>query len=207
MEQKKRGIKALIFDVGGVLQLGEEGKKRGVHVDVAKSLRISIDQYFDSIDTIYAESIEGNVSEKKTLKVMARNLKTTPKKLKKLFIRTYKKKFKFNREFFKYAIKKKKEGYKIAILSDQWWLSKTALITKKFQKKFDLIIVSTNVKVRKPNLKIYRLTLKKLKLPAKQTVFIDNQEWNIKPAKKLGMKTILFKNNKQTIRELEKLLK
>jgi FMN phosphatase YigB (HAD superfamily) len=36
-------------------------------------------------------------------------------------------------------------------------------------------------------------------------LFIDNREWNLKPARKLGMKTILFKNNKQTIKDLKKL--
>lgn len=207
MEQKKRGIKALIFDIGGVLQLGKEGRKRGVHIDMAKKLRVSIDQYFDSIDTVYAESIEGNISEKETLGTMAKNFKTTSKRIKKLYVVAYKKHFKFNKELFQYAIKKKKEGYKIAILSDQWWISKEILISEKLYRNFDSVIISTDVKVRKPNPKIYRLTLKKLKLPASQTVFIDNQEWNIKPAKKLGMKTVLFKNNKQTIRELEKLLR
>ncbi len=207
MEQKKRGIKALIFDIGGVLQLGSFSKKSGAHQFMIKKLGVSVDLYFDSIDTVYAESMEGEISEEKVVKTMAKNLKIKPEKLKKLFIKSYKKNFKLNKELFNYAIKKKKQGYKIAILSDQWWISKRALITKKFYKYFDPMIISTDVRMRKPDLKIYRLTLKKLKLPAKQTVFIDNRDWNIKPAKKLGMKTVLFKNNKQTIRELEKLLK
>jgi len=38
-----------------------------------------------------------------------------------------------------------------------------------------------------------------------EAVFIDNRDWNIIPAKKLGMKTVLFRNNKQTFRELKKL--
>ena len=76
---------------------------------------------------------------------------------------------------------------------------------EKYTKKFNAVIVSCDVGIRKPNPKIYKLVLKKLKLPAKNTVFIDNQKWNIKPAKKLGMNTILFKNNKQTLKELKKL--
>lgn len=207
MEQKKRGIKALIFDIAGVLQLGSFSKSSRVHQFMIKKLGVSIDLYFDSIDTAYAESMEGKISEEKVVKTMERNFKTKPGKLKKLFIKAYKKNFELNKELFTYAIKKKKQGYKIAILSDQWWLSKRVLITKKFHKYFDPVIISTDVKMRKPDLKIYRLTLKKLKLSARQTVFIDNRDWNIKPAKKLGMKTVLFKNNKQTIRELEKLLR
>lgn len=208
MEQKKRGIKALIFDIGGVLRLGHHSFNHpSVHSIVSEKLKTPFDQYLDSIDTAYAKSIEGKISEKKALKIMARNLKTNPKKLTKLYIQAYKKYFELNKELIKYALEKKKQGYRIAILSDQWYLSKRAQISRDFYEKFDVFVVSCDVGIRKPNPRIYRLTLKKLKLPAKQTIFIDNQEWNIKPAKKLGMKTVLFKNNRQTIRELDRLLK
>ncbi len=210
----KMKIKALIFDVGGVLQLGKKpleyykGKPHslGVHEYISRKLKISLDQYFDSVDTAYTKSIEGEISEKKALKIMARNLKTTSKKLKEFYKQAYKENFKLNKELLKFAFKKKKQGYKIAILSDQWYLSKKALVLKDFYNKFDATIVSCDVGVRKPNPGIYKLTLKKLRLSAKETIFIDNQEWNIKPAEKLGMKTVLFKNNKQAIREIERKL-
>lgn len=209
----KRGkIKAIIFDVGGVLQIGrylphpEKGHLlSGVHHFISRKLKISLDQYFDSIDTTYVKSIEGKISEREALETIAKNLKISVGKLKKLFIKAYRKNFKLNRQLFKQALKFKKKGYKIAILSDQWYLSKEALITKKLTKNFNPVLISCDVGFRKPNPKIYRLMLKKLKIPAKQTLFIDNQEWNIKPAKKLGMKTILFKNNKQLFKQLEKL--
>ncbi len=211
---EKRGIKAIVFDIGGVLQLGKYSKKTirghrelGVHRYVTEKLRISLDQYFDSIDTPYAKSIEGTIKEKDALNQIAKNLKISIKKLRKLFHNAYKKNFTYNRELANYAIKLRKKGYVIAILSDQWHLSKPEFLTKTMVKHFDPILISCDVGVRKPNPKFYKILLKKLKLPSKQVVFIDNQEWNIKPAKKLKEKTILFKNNKQTIRELEKLLK
>jgi len=208
-------IKAIIFDVGGVLQLGDNSElhhkriisKGGVHSNVARALRVSFDQYLDSIDSVYAKSIEGKISEEKALKIMAKNLKTTSLRLKQLYSKNYKKTFKLNKQLFNYALKKKKQGYKIAILSDQWWLPKEALITKEFYHFFSPIILSCDVGMRKPDSKIYKLTLKKLKLKPKETIFVDNQLWNIPPARKLGMKTILFKNNKQTIKEIEKILK
>jgi putative hydrolase of the HAD superfamily len=72
-------------------------------------------------------------------------------------------------------------------------------------KKFDEVVVSCEVGMRKPNPKMYKLILKRLKISPKQTLFIDNQEWNTKPAKKLGEKVILYKNNKQLFKELNKL--
>lgn len=206
---KKEEIKALIFDVGGVLQVGGYSKTLyrkhrtlGVHNYVSKKARVSLDQYFDSIDTIYAKSIEGTIPEKKVLSTISKNLKISEKKLKRFYTQAYKRNFKFNKQLFKQALKFKKKGYKIAILSDQWHLSKKALMPTKYTKYFDAVIISCDVGIRKPNPKIYKLTLKKLNLSANQTVFIDNQEWNIKPAKKLGMKTALFVNNKQLFKQL-----
>ena len=102
------------------------------------------------------------------------------------------------------ALKLKEEGYKIAILSDQWYLSKEAIIPKSFYRDFNPTIISCDVGMRKPNPKIYQYILKKLKLKPVQTIFIDNQEWNIKPAKNIGMNTILFKDSNQAIKELKK---
>jgi len=201
-------IKAVIFDVGGVLALGKSqhliyrhGGYRdiGVHEYISKKLNISADQWFDSIDTKYALSIEGKISEENVVKSIAKNNHVSPKKLQKIVIKAYRKNFKQNKQLFKQVFKLKKLGYKIAILSDQWHLSKQAVMTHRYYKKFNPVIVSCDpdVKMRKPNPKIYKLTLKKLKLKPSETIFIDNQKWNTEPARKLGLNTILFKDNKQ----------
>lgn len=211
MEEEEKGVKAIIFDIGGVLQLGKYSENPidghrllGVHEKISKKLKIPLDQYFDSIDTAYAKSIEGKIPEEKALREISKNLKISVTKLRKLFASAYKRNFKFNKQLFKQAMKYKKEGYKIAILSDQWYLSKEALFNSKLEKNFHPAIISCDVGMRKPNSKIYKLILKKLKLPAKSCLFIDNQEWNINPAKKLGMKTILFKNNQQVFKQLRR---
>ena len=197
--------KAIIFDVGGVLVLGKSphiyrsGGYRdiGVHEYISRELKISVDQWFDSIDTIYALAIEDKISEKKVVKSIARNTKVSTKKIRKIVIKAYKRNFKQNKQLFKQAFKLKQLGYKIAILSDQWYLSKKALMSHKFYKKFNPVVVSCDAGMRKPNPKIYKLTLKKLKLKPSECVFIDNQKWNTEPAKKLGINTILFKDNEQ----------
>ncbi|MAG10965.1 hypothetical protein CMI44_01495 [Candidatus Pacearchaeota archaeon] len=199
-------IKAIIFDVGGVLTLGKKPSLRegryhnlGVHEYVVKKFKVLLDQYLDAIDTSYAQAIVGEISKEKVVKILAKNFKTTPRKLEKIYIKAYRKNFKQNKQLFKQAFKLKQLGYKIAILSDQWHLSKEALMPNKNYKKFSPVIVSCDfaVKMRKPNPKIYKLTLKKLKLKPSECIFIDNQKWNIESAKKLGIKTILFKSNNQ----------
>lgn len=202
MNLKKRWIKAVIFDVGGVLALGSDSKKLkgnrtfGVHQYMARKLNIPLDQWLDSIDSVYADAIEGKISKEKILKTISRNNHISMEEIERLFKIAYRKHFKQNKQLFKQAFKLKQLGYKIAILSDQWPVSEEALMPKKLYRQFD-VVVSCDVGARKPNQKIYKILLKKLKLPAKKCLFIDNQEWNLLPAKKLGFRTIPFKDNKQ----------
>ena len=75
---KKKKIKAVIFDVGGVLAISKKPlqKYRGrshnlsVHEFIAKKLKISLDQYFDSIDTAYIKSFEGKFTKKQIAKIL-----------------------------------------------------------------------------------------------------------------------------------------
>lgn len=202
---KKSRIKAIIFDIGDVLALSKQALKKyknrthhlGVHESVAKKLKISLDQYFDSIDTTHAKSIEGKISKTEVIKTISKNFKISKQKLKKIYSEVYRREFEQNLPLIKKAFELKGLEYKIAILTDQWHLSKEVLLPKKIYKNFDAVVVSCDAGVRKPNFKIYKLVLKKLKIPPKQALFIDNQKWNIIPAKKLGMETILFKNNFQ----------
>ncbi len=203
-------IKLVAFDVGGVLQEsitdGISGHNDlGIHHFMAKKLKLGLDTWFDSIDVIYAKAMEGEFSKKKAMSLMSKNLKIKSGRLEKLFIQAYEKYFKKNKKLYKIALKLKNRGYKIAILSDQWPVSKEALIKKEDAKKFDIVIISCDVGLKKPSAKIYRFLMKKAKLKANEMIFIDNRRWNLDSAKKLGIKTILFKNNRQVLRELNNL--
>ena len=199
-------IKTIFFDVGGVLQLGGQ-RTTGVHKYVSAKLGISLDQYFDAIDTIYAKSIEGKISEQQAVEAIAKNLKIPKRKLEKLYKIAYKKNFRLNKELLTFSKKLRKRGFQISIISDMWHLSKKALIIKKFYKTFNSVIISCDVKTRKPHKKIFDIALKKSKTKPNQSIFVDNQEWNTKPAEKWGFKIVLFKDNKQTIQEIEKIIK
>ena len=203
-------IKAVIFDVGGVLQIKKQNRDegiKGVHKEVAEKFNISLDHYFDAVDDVYAKSIEGKLQEREVLKRLALNFKISQKKLIKVYKEVYTKNFNLNKELLDYAEKIKKQKIKIAILSDMWHLSKDTLIIKKFYKVFNPLIISCDVGMRKPNKEIYKLILRKLHTNPEETIFIDDREWNIKSAKEIGIKTILFEDNKKTMNLLEKLLK
>lgn len=67
---------------------------------------------------------------------------------------------------------------------------------------FDDILVSGEVKLRKPDLKIYQLLFEKFNINPSTTLFIDDTYENIVAAQQSGMQTIHFENPQQMRREL-----
>src|SRR3989344_3838495 len=65
-------------------------------------------------------------------------------------------------------------------------------------------ITSSEVGVRKPEAKIYKIMLKKLRIKPSECLFLDDLQLNVNAAKKIGIKTIHFKNAKQLRKELNK---
>ncbi len=196
-------IKAVVFDVGGVLALRQKPFFQSVHEQAAKKFNVSLDQYFDSIDSIYVASMEGRISERETLSDLSKNLKVSKKKLESVYVSLYKQNFVQNKQLFGQAFKLKQLGYVIAVFSDQWHLSQKALMPKQIYSKFDNVLVSSELGMRKPNSAFYKLLIKKLKLKPSEILFIDNQKWNINQAKKLKLKTILFKDNNSLFKNKE----
>jgi len=203
MKEKKREIKAIIFDVEGVLQIAKNKTYQtklhtnmGVHEKISKKLKIPLDNYFDYLDEDYSLSIEGKLSKSKLLSNLSKRLNYPKEKLEKIYSKAYSRRYRKNRFLLRLAEKFKKRGFKIAILSDQWHLSSPALIPEKFYKIFNPIVTSCSAGVRKPNPKIYKILLKKLKTKPEESLFIDDREWNLPPAQKFGINTIWFTGNK-----------
>ena len=71
---------------------------------------------------------------------------------------------------------------------------------------FDHIIASCDVKLLKPDPAIYTLTLARIGCRAEETVFIDDQEINVKAAQKLGINGIVYQSRSQTFNDLEDIL-
>ncbi|MCL5774875.1 MAG: HAD-IA family hydrolase [Patescibacteria group bacterium] len=70
-------------------------------------------------------------------------------------------------------------------------------IAKKLKINYQKIpfINSSEVGMRKPDLKIYRYALNKFKLKPGETLLVDDKERNLRPARRLGMHTFRYKKN------------
>ena len=59
-------------------------------------------------------------------------------------------------------------------------------------KYFETISISGDLKMRKPDARIFELTIEQLGCRAEDCVYVDDREGNLKAASKIGMNAILF---------------
>jgi len=109
-----------------------------------------------------------------------------------------------NKELLNFILKLKK-NHKVFLLSNNF-VPIFPNYEKKidFKKYFDSLFLSFKLKVSKTQREIWDIVLSKLNYSIKELLFIDNKEKYFEYPKELGMKTILFKNNKQLINDLKK---
>ena len=193
-------IKAIVFDVGGVIYVG----KQKSNTYMPEILKIDQEVWKKATGESWENLCVGAIEEDTGLSNMAKNLGVGKDKLKKLWIKTFKVRFNLNKNLLK-IIKELRKNYKTAILSDQWSIPYNLLLTEKIKSNFDVMVFSHEVGFRKPSVNIYNITLEKLKLKPNECIFIDDIKKNLVPAKRLGIKTILFKDNNQLKKDLQKL--
>ena len=95
-------------------------------------------------------------------------------------------------------------GYKLAICTNnvrEWerlWRAKMPA-----DEIFEVVVDSAFVGTRKPERRIYELTLERLGVSAEAALLIDDIELNCDAARELGMDAIWFRSNEQAISEVE----
>jgi len=100
---------------------------------------------------------------------------------------------------------KQKDHLKLYALTN--WSAETfpvALDKYDFLHWFDGRLVSGEEKTRKPFPEFYHLMLRRFNLKPEETLFIDDNERNVKAAQELGIRSIQFKNPGQLKEELRR---
>ena len=89
-------------------------------------------------------------------------------------------------------IRKLRPSYKLAVISNATDALLETLAEYDLLDEFDLVVGSAFERVMKPNPLIYTRTLERLGCLAEETVFIDDAPANVAGARALGMNAILF---------------
>jgi putative hydrolase of the HAD superfamily len=101
----------------------------------------------------------------------------------------------------------KAAGYRMAMLTNnvkEWeplWRSMLPV-----DEIFEFVVDSAFVSCRKPESRIYAITLERLGLPAEACLFVDDVEVNCEGAERAGIAAVHFQENEQAIGEIRSLL-
>jgi putative hydrolase of the HAD superfamily len=107
-------------------------------------------------------------------------------------------------ELFAYYRGLRDRGVRLALLTNnvrEWeplWRPKLPI-----DDVFEVVVDSAFVGMRKPEPRIYELTLERLGLPAEACVFVDDLQINVEAAEALGMRGVVYHNTAQAIADLE----
>ena len=107
-------------------------------------------------------------------------------------------------DMFELVERSKSGGYKTALLSNSWGMGLYPI--DRIRELFDVVVISGEVGLRKPDPEIFKLTVDKLGLEAAACVFVDDHPGHLKAAQEAGMTTVLHKSPAQSIPEVEALL-
>jgi len=102
-----------------------------------------------------------------------------------------------------------KQNYKTGLLSDLTPEMKNQIQTKHDLGKFfqaQVYSCDPEVKLKKPDPKIFQIILEKMEMLPEESLFIDNLQRNIEAAAAIGMKTILFKDRPQFFKEIKEII-
>lgn len=193
-------IKAIIFDFGGVITKGSFFKS------LAEKLEKEIEIPKEKIVMALKESEDGYARGKETKETfwrlvsgkLGKNL--DPEIMNKTFIASYE----INKEMLQW-IKKLRKKYKLILLSGNFKELADDL-KEKFGDFFDALYFSNETGWVKPEKEAYEQVLREQRLNGEECIFIDDKAENLEPARRLGIKAIQYKNDKQVQEEFEKIV-
>jgi FMN phosphatase YigB (HAD superfamily) len=193
-------INAIIFDIGGVLWRSD-----GIPLSNKWADRCSLDaETFDQI--VFAsewgsQALAGIITSDEKWENIGSLLKLSEDDVLELRQDTWS--GWWDTELFDY-IRILKTNYQLGIISDASSGTREKVKDWVNDDLFEVIIISAEEGVCKPNPLIYEAALQKLGVEAAASVFIDDRIRNVEGAKQLGMKAILYQDFAQMRLELEK---
>jgi epoxide hydrolase-like predicted phosphatase len=95
-------------------------------------------------------------------------------------------------------------GVKTGLISNSWGVDRYP--QDLMDDLFDGVVISGIVGIRKPSREIYAMGAESVGLAPADCVFVDDLGFNLKPAKELGMATVLHTGAEQTMVRLQELL-
>jgi glucose-1-phosphatase len=202
---KKTALRALIWDMGGVLV-------RNMHPDVRTRLGqpFGLDSRgFENLffgNPVAAQASIGKATEADAWEYVRRELKIDADQMPAL-IRNFWSADQFDEELYAFS-QSLRPGIKVGLLSNAFPEARSSLGQRfpKFFDMFDVSVFSAEVGMAKPEPRIYKAILERLDVAPQEAVFVDDFIENVEGARAVGMQAVHFRNAHQAVQELEALL-
>jgi epoxide hydrolase-like predicted phosphatase len=196
-------IKAVIWDIGGVINRTEDPAPRDILASELGITRHRLNELFFS-GPQGTRAQKGEISVAELIASIRKELNLGEGEYPDLVARF------FGGDVLDYPlvayIRKLKPACKTGIISNAWSQLPGLLEEWGIEDAFDVVIGSGDVGVMKPDPRIYRLALSGLSVQPGEAVFIDDFIENVHGAEALGMHGIHFQNRTQALEELGNLL-
>ncbi len=95
-------------------------------------------------------------------------------------------------------------GFKTAMLSNSW--GEGLYPRDRIDHLFDVMVISGEIGMRKPDRDIFDATLERLGVAAERCIFVDDHPGHLETAAEMGMTTVLHRSPPETLTELSSLM-
>ncbi len=194
-------IKAVIFDWGGVLI---DHPIPAIKAYCARYLRVPERELGDAVEKFRDDFARGTIPEDEFWEKVCAEAGAPKPDIESLWGEAFRNSYSEKQEIFSLASSLRKNGYKIGFLSNTE-IPGVKIFQEKNYNVFDVTVFSCLEGTIKPDRRLYEIALERLGVKPEEAVFIDDRPTNIKGAKEVGMKAILFKNIHHLKKKLESL--
>lgn len=193
--------RAVIVDFGGVLVRSEDPRPRR---DLARDLGLSVEALEDLIfaSDLSLRAQRGEIPEPAFWRAVGERLGLfDPEAVHRLRARF------FAGDRLNEALVAALRGWKgrvaLGLISNAWSGLREVLRRLGLLDLFDVVVISAEVGLLKPDPRIYRLALERLQVPPPMAAFVDDLPENVEAARALGLYGIRFQETEAALRQLQ----
>jgi putative hydrolase of the HAD superfamily len=195
-------LKAVLFDVGGVLIRLDESK---YYKYLSKISGIEVNKIINTLHILENKIDLGEISIKEFTEAVSKRLGIMKKEVK--WLGFLKENISINKEVVDFAFQLHKR-YKIGIITNAD-RARYLYVKKHFGKelkldKFDHVFVSCYLGMAKPSKRLFEYAINKMGVMPSEAVFIDDHIENVEGARAIGINGILFKKPNDNVEYLKK---